>query len=343
MDSSNQKSETIQFAAGELIVKEGDPGGDVFIIRSGSVEVFRTRNGRDWTLAELKEGEIIGAMTAASGGCRAASARAMSGVTAVLVKSAQINDLLKKMPPWGLALIKDLVARVEYCNNLYVETASHAIESNSTDDPLTLASLVASTIYPVMQLMGIGGKHVPFDEFVAKMAEILGIDVLRIEFVLNVFLDEKLLLSLDGDPEERQFDLRAAKRINAFSKFVSDLRIRLKDPDGSTALLAIGEREILMQIANNEIAASKHPDEPVEITVSKLQNDTRRLSGTNIDVKVFKRADALGYLSLVNVGDQPTVKFVPSGLIGILNSYGAAKKISPQIFVDRKLKKTISY
>ena len=64
------------YPAGTLLFKEGDKGGDTYIITKGEVEVFRLRNEREWQLAVGGAGEILGAMTATTQGPRTASARA---------------------------------------------------------------------------------------------------------------------------------------------------------------------------------------------------------------------------------------------------------------------------
>ena len=64
-------NEIVEFEPGELIFSEGDPGGAIYIVKSGSVEVFKTVDEGDITLATLNEGEVLGILTFFSKGRKA--------------------------------------------------------------------------------------------------------------------------------------------------------------------------------------------------------------------------------------------------------------------------------
>ena len=49
----------VEFPAGTVIFKEGDPGGDLFFVREGEIEVYKVSSGIDVHLALLKTGEIL--------------------------------------------------------------------------------------------------------------------------------------------------------------------------------------------------------------------------------------------------------------------------------------------
>src|SRR5687768_15121257 len=52
-----------ELAAGQWLFREGDPGDCAFVIESGSVLVFRERQGERLPLATLKAGDLIGEMS----------------------------------------------------------------------------------------------------------------------------------------------------------------------------------------------------------------------------------------------------------------------------------------
>lgn len=69
----------LTFAAGDVIVTEGEPGQSVFILASGTVKVFvRTPEGHDAALCALGEGSFFGEMAALSGQPRSATVTAAS-------------------------------------------------------------------------------------------------------------------------------------------------------------------------------------------------------------------------------------------------------------------------
>jgi CRP-like cAMP-binding protein len=343
MTEKQHKTKTSEFPAGSIICREGEPGGDVLIIRSGRVEVFRTRNGREWPLAELKEGEILGVMTATTGGNRSASARAITAVSAVLVKNAQVRELFDKMPAWGTAIINDLVARVNYSDDLYIENATLAAGANLSDDPLALACMIASAMLPILQLLGSSGKSVLYEDFLVKLSEILGIEQPRIDHVIAIFMEEKLLPSQEGSPGTRKFELNSVKKLKAFGAFVADIRAHLRSPEAYQMMLAVGERDLLMRIAAAELGGIHDDDQYVERKISDLQSSLRRETSESLNLDVLKRADGLGYLSFQSKGEEHSVRFQPAKLVEILRCYATAKRLNPRVFAERRTKKAAAY
>ena len=94
---------------GEILFREGDPGGDIFIIKAGEVKVYQDRNGQEVQLAQLGQGELLGAMTATTRTPRTASVKALTQVTVTIIQNQDVEKLLKDMPPWAKILLKDLV------------------------------------------------------------------------------------------------------------------------------------------------------------------------------------------------------------------------------------------
>ena len=66
-----------QVEAGEVIVREGEVGDRCFMVRSGSVEVFVTRDGVDQRVDELRPGALFGEASLLTDSPRNASVRAL--------------------------------------------------------------------------------------------------------------------------------------------------------------------------------------------------------------------------------------------------------------------------
>ncbi len=62
---------------GEIIFSEGDPADSMFIIMSGAVEIFRKKDGHEYTVARLISPEVFGEMGLLTKAGRTASARAL--------------------------------------------------------------------------------------------------------------------------------------------------------------------------------------------------------------------------------------------------------------------------
>ena len=102
----------VKFKEGDILFKEGDPGGDLYVILSGEVEVYRERKGRRYALTRVKAGEILGAMTATNDKARTASVVAVGDVETTFIRRQILTKVLDELPKWAHVLINDLVKRV---------------------------------------------------------------------------------------------------------------------------------------------------------------------------------------------------------------------------------------
>jgi serine/threonine-protein kinase len=73
------------YAAGDLIVREGEKGDEAFIILHGRCRVFKEADGRRTVLREMDAGEVFGETAVLTGEPRAASVEAMESVTVAVV------------------------------------------------------------------------------------------------------------------------------------------------------------------------------------------------------------------------------------------------------------------
>ena len=65
------------FKEGETIFHYGDVGGEIFILRSGRIELFvESTDGQKLVLAENEPGDVIGELSFLDGGSRTATALA---------------------------------------------------------------------------------------------------------------------------------------------------------------------------------------------------------------------------------------------------------------------------
>jgi putative ABC transport system ATP-binding protein len=81
VSSADGPPQSVSYAAGEVIFAQGDRSDLVYVIESGSVEIFRPRpDGGEQRLAVLPEGQYFGELGPLLGFPRSASARAQSDV-----------------------------------------------------------------------------------------------------------------------------------------------------------------------------------------------------------------------------------------------------------------------
>src|SRR5215467_7551960 len=99
MDSRN-------FKQGELIFEVGDPGAEIYIVRSGRVEIYvETPDGEKVILGENEQGDVIGELSFLDGGPRTATAIAVEDAHMLALHRERLLDFIYELPHPPLALL----------------------------------------------------------------------------------------------------------------------------------------------------------------------------------------------------------------------------------------------
>ncbi len=93
---------------GQVIFSTGDSGHQMFIVRTGTVEL---RIG-DTVLETVGQGGIFGELALVDSSPRSATAIAGPDCTLVMVEQRSFNDLLRRVPGLGLEIMKVMASRL---------------------------------------------------------------------------------------------------------------------------------------------------------------------------------------------------------------------------------------
>ena len=111
---ASAKVETIR--AGQTIIKEGETGDDIFIVRSGSMIVEKAIGGKPVFLSYVPAGSYVGEMAVIDGGARTATVRAAVKSDVIRISGESFRALLDAKP--GLsAKLRDEMANRTQLNN----------------------------------------------------------------------------------------------------------------------------------------------------------------------------------------------------------------------------------
>ncbi len=104
------------YSDGEVIVRQGDTGREMFIIQSGEAQVSAAKNGKETVLATLGRGDFFGEMSLLEDMPRSATVKA-KGETKVLVLNTS-NFLLKirRDPTFAFDVLQKMSHRVRELN-----------------------------------------------------------------------------------------------------------------------------------------------------------------------------------------------------------------------------------
>ncbi|MEO8350415.1 MAG: peptidase domain-containing ABC transporter [Chthoniobacteraceae bacterium] len=88
----------VESRKGEILIREGDSAGPMFIVASGRVRAFAQNNGRSRNLAFYRTGDYFGELSILNGSPRAASAEAVTDCRLLTLAPDAVRDLKERFP-----------------------------------------------------------------------------------------------------------------------------------------------------------------------------------------------------------------------------------------------------
>lgn len=86
------------YAPGELVIREGDRGQELFIVLQGELVVFLRHDGQEVQVARLDPGSFFGEMSVMTGEPRTASVRALTQTQLLVVDKGAFEQILETAP-----------------------------------------------------------------------------------------------------------------------------------------------------------------------------------------------------------------------------------------------------
>ena len=94
--------------AGKVLVREGEPGHEAFVIVEGSATV--TRKGE--TIATLGAGDVVGELAPITGGVRTATVTADTTMELLVIGQREFAGLLDEVPGLAVRVLHNLAHRM---------------------------------------------------------------------------------------------------------------------------------------------------------------------------------------------------------------------------------------
>jgi len=180
--------ETNHFEKGDTVFSAGDAGDTVYIVRSGSVQVYiENYEGQKIILRENLKGDVFGDISLLDGGPRTATAVAVEASETLSLDRDQLLQLITKYPHAGLDLLTVMGRRLRATNELLRTQVTRNVNEEE-EDVLTFGQRIADKVaafggswtfiisfavflalwmginsYALHEALKIGGK--PFDEY----------------------------------------------------------------------------------------------------------------------------------------------------------------------------------
>jgi CRP/FNR family transcriptional regulator, cyclic AMP receptor protein len=167
---------------GEAVFREGDSGDTCYVIRSGAVRVTRRHSdGRQITLAELREGEVFGELAMFGGETRSATVEATEPTNGVALLAGDLRRTMLLHPDIAVAMLEGLADRIRAANERLARQTFQTVEgrvasallsqvealSADADDAAPREVLIRATQAQIAQLSGSSRESA--SRFLAKL------------------------------------------------------------------------------------------------------------------------------------------------------------------------------
>jgi CRP/FNR family transcriptional regulator, cyclic AMP receptor protein len=122
------------FTADKILFHAGDPGGSMYVIRAGEVEIFFVDNsGHRVVLETSKPGDFFGEISLLDGGSRTAAARALGHVEAIEIDREDLDQLFRLHPHAAMEVLAAMGRRLRVTTDLLRHTASRNVVKEIED------------------------------------------------------------------------------------------------------------------------------------------------------------------------------------------------------------------
>lgn len=112
---------------GDIIFSEGDIGTEMYIIQTGTVELFKEIAGETRVLATLEKGDFFGEMSVLEDLPRTASARAKTDVELVKINGAMFDTMLKSNTEIAVRMMRKLSRRLREVTSMLEDSLGRRV------------------------------------------------------------------------------------------------------------------------------------------------------------------------------------------------------------------------
>jgi CRP/FNR family transcriptional regulator, cyclic AMP receptor protein len=134
------------FDKGETIFAYGDPGEAVYVVHSGTVQVYvENTEGDKIILAENPPGELFGEISLLDGGARTATAVAVDATECFVLDRARLLELITKHPHAAIDLLTVMGRRLRVTDELLRTHVTRNLNVEE-EERLTVAARIADRV-----------------------------------------------------------------------------------------------------------------------------------------------------------------------------------------------------
>ncbi len=246
LDMLSQQVKHERFYAGDIIFYQNDPGGVMYIVEAGAVELFFNDRARvEVNLLKVEPGGVFGELSPLDNQPRSASARAITDVELLTISRDALIAVVYIRPSVAFHMLEMLTARLRATNALVqqrvIPNANEAIDVKLTlgdrlSDFFTNASgniyfvglsLVWFTVWILLNIRIIPGFE-PFDPFpFGLLTMIVSLEMVFLSLFILIKQARQAANDKIRDDIEYEINVRAEIGVRSISESVETLEQRL--------------------------------------------------------------------------------------------------------------------
>ena len=338
LKSGKKKSGIKTYAPGEVLFKENDPAGSLFIIQKGQLRLYRPKGRGYVELAILRAGEVIGEMAYFDENSRRRSCSASAIVTTDVIEVSFVAfaKTMEGLNPWFKTIINTLAGRLRKTNEKVKELESNSMgfgAGGKVSDYVFFHTAdimrTLSTLYLVFQAHGekleTGYHQIHLNKLKFYLFDVYNVPEIKFEELMNILKDEHYLeIAKDEDGLPKLIRCRNPDQFRSICLFLNQQKL-IEDHKK----LKIGNKcERFLARVIDQLKTESKPEAIADITSILEDFKSRNVPIVDEDFKEAVKA-GLAEDILVGAGNKLT------SIVQI----GKLRKIFPAIRIQNAIKR----
>lgn len=260
------------FLSGQMIIAEGDPGSEMFLVQFGKVELFlKDASGEPISIGILGPGNLFGELSALDLQPRSAGARALENTQLVVVSRDDLLALVQTNPTAALLMMQTLAQRVRSgaalvqersIRNVNQELAlKRTLVDRITDSIVNVASsmqfiIISLVIYAVWMLDNTGiipGARVFDPAPFGILTVVLSLEMIFISLFILIKQNRQAVNDRIRNDIEYDVNVRAEQGIRALSKQVETMQNLLLEHLGTLETFQKAQQNKQTKVSSEEL------------------------------------------------------------------------------------------
>ncbi len=121
-----EMAETVSVPAGQLVLREGDPGDSLYVVLDGELEVTKRQGGQEVLLSSYEQGQFFGEMALLERAPRSASVRTLRESHLLAIDQAAFQTLLSCSPSAPFNILRTVTSRLRSTESMLIQNEKMA-------------------------------------------------------------------------------------------------------------------------------------------------------------------------------------------------------------------------